>query len=103
MPIEVIVQDPFEPEMKFQLGRLLMTPGALQAFIESGELTYKYLLRHSAGDYGEVDAEDKTLNDRAIRDGERILSAYTLPTGVTFWAITEWDRSSTTLLLPSEY
>jgi hypothetical protein len=80
-----------------------MTPGALDAFIASGELTYAYLLRHSTGDYGDIDVEDKHLNDRAIKNGERILSAYTLNTGMKVWAITEWNRSSTTLLLPSEY
>jgi hypothetical protein len=34
---------------------------------------------------------------------QRILSAYVLPTGVKRWIITEADRSSTCLLLPSKY
>jgi hypothetical protein len=36
--------------------------------------------------------------------GFRLLSAYTLSTGVKFWIITEADRSATTtFLLPDEY
>ena len=51
-----------------------------------------------------VDKEDWAANDRALKDGERLLSAYALPeTGEKVWVITEWDRSATTLLLPSEY
>jgi len=35
--------------------------------------------------------------------GCRLLSAYTLSNGTKIWIITEADRSTTTLLLPSEY
>jgi hypothetical protein len=38
-----------------------------------------------------------------VREGSRVLSAYTLKTGVKFWIITEADRSSTCVLLPEEY
>jgi hypothetical protein len=33
----------------------------------------------------------------------RLLSSYVLPDGQTVWVITEWDRSSTTFLLPGDY
>lgn len=36
-------------------------------------------------------------------EGTRVLSVYTLPTGVKLWIITEWDRSCTTILRPEEY
>ena len=50
-----------------------------------------------------MDAEDIETNNRAVAYGERILSAYTLPSGQQIWIITEADRSATTLLLPDEY
>ena len=31
------------------------------------------------------------------------MSAYEINPQLTLWVITEWDRSATTLLLPSEY
>jgi hypothetical protein len=60
---------------------------------------------------GELTAEDKRLNDEAIKHGGRILSAYILPEGTKVWCITEaWSeddnprsRMSTCLLLPDEY
>jgi hypothetical protein len=42
-------------------------------------------------------------NELSLREGFRLLSAYTLTTGVRLWIITEADRSATTLLLPEEY
>ena len=47
--------------------------------------------------------EELRHNLDAIKDGERILSAYTLKTGERLWAITEADRSSTCILTPDEF
>ena len=87
----------------FKLGRLLMTPGALTALQASGQSPWAFLVRHLAGDWGDLDAEDKALNDVAVRDGSRILSAYSTVQGAKLWIITEADRSATTVLLPDEY
>ena len=51
----------------------------------------------------DVDDEDRAANDNALRGGERILSVYRSANGVTFWVITEADRSVTTVLLPEDY
>lgn len=91
------------PEGKFLLGRLLATPGALRAFTEAGENPVEYLKRHVAGDWGDLEAEDKAENEFAIDRHLRIFSAYHLGNGVEIWVITEADRSRTTTLLPSEY
>ena len=41
------------------------------------------------------------LNDQALMDGDRLLSAYaTLKGGKKLWVITEADRSSTWILRP---
>ncbi len=87
----------------FKLGRLLMTPGAMEELQASGESPWTFLARHMTGDWGEVDAEDKALNDAAVKDGTSILSAYAISKGVRLWIITEADRSATTVLLPDEY
>ena len=47
--------------------------------------------------------EDWAANDRALTDGDRLLSSYLTDGGTKVWIITEWDRSITTVLLPEEY
>jgi hypothetical protein len=89
--------------IRFPLGRLVATPGALAAMERTGADPVQYLARHATCDWGDVDAEDWTANDRALVDGARLLSAYRLPDGTGIWVITEADRSATTFLLPSEY
>jgi len=88
---------------KFSLGQLVATPGALAALQESGESPAPFLARHVAGDWGEVCQDDKCLNDEAVKDGTRIISAYRTAKGEKLWIITEADRSVTTILLPNEY
>jgi hypothetical protein len=88
---------------KIPLGRLLATPGALEALRESGQAPTHFLKMHAAGEWGEVPPEDARLNDEALADGSRILSAYRTVRGEKLWVITEADRSATTILLPDEY
>src|SRR5688572_22162869 len=89
--------------MKFPFGQLAATPGAIAALREAGQTPFEFLCRHVSGDWGELCAEDIAENDRALREGSRLLSAYRTGKGVKFWIITESDRSVTTLLLPGEY
>jgi len=93
---------------KFQLGQVVATPGALQALEESGQTPEFFLDQHVQGNWGQVDASDWRLNDQALADGSRLLSAYTTLKGVRIWIITEavgddGKRTCSTLLLPSEY
>ena len=88
---------------RFCLGRLVATPGALEALQESEETALPFLRRHAQGDWGEVCKEDRRANDRALVDGDRVLSAYRTAQGTRLWVITEADRSSTCVLLPKEY
>ena len=92
------------PKQKWlELGRVVATPGALQALEEVGQLPDDFLILHQNGNWGIVCDEDKALNDEALNQGMRILSVYRLRNGTKIWVITEWDRSATTLLLPDEY
>ena len=88
---------------KFPPGQIVATPGALAAFEEAGEEPATYLARHLVGDWGEVCEEDARENEFSVENGFRILSAYRLKNGTKIWVLTEADRSSTCLLLPSEY
>ena len=87
----------------FWPGQVVATPGAIEAFHASGEPPFDFLMRHLTGDWGDLDDADKAENELSVREGFRILSAYTLKTGVKIWIITEHDHSVTTFLLPGEY
>lgn len=87
--------------MKFQLGALVATQGCI-AEVPDADIQAA-LHRHANGDWGDVCAEDKGLNDQALIDNTRLLSVYKAADGTVFWIITEWDRSVTTVLLPEEY
>lgn len=92
-------------ETKFELGKIVMTNGIVRYLAEDVDRFWvlnKCLYRHRCGDWGDLDEDDKLLNDMAVEHGERILSAYEL-FGTKIWIITEWDRSVTTILLPEEY
>lgn len=96
------------PTPKFQLGRLLITPGAQEALEAAGENPWTFFARHAAGDWGIVGEDDAALNDEALKDESRLLSAYKLTNGTKIWVITEavgenGQREATTILLPEEY
>jgi hypothetical protein len=93
---------------KFTLGQIVATPGAIEAMEESGQTPDYFLEQHAAGRWGIVGEEDWKLNDDALKDGSRILSAFLTLKGKKLWVITEaaddeGKRVATTLLLPDEY
>ncbi len=87
----------------FPLGKIVATPGALEALAASGDSAHSFFMRHACGDFGTVCKADWKANDDAIASGERVFSAFVTSTGDKLWCITEADRSSTCLLLPDEY
>ena len=87
----------------FPLGQLVATPGAIQAMAAAGQEPAALISRHRRGDWGDLGQDDKRANDRALIEGDRVLSAYILPDRTKLWIITEADRSATTILLPEEY
>lgn len=92
---------PLQSQTRFQLGSIVATPGALKN-VSHDEIIHS-LRRHSQGNWGDLDSEDIEANDRALRKGGRLVSAYRTVQGTKFWIITEADRSATTIILPSEY
>ena len=90
-----------EPIALFPLGRVVATPGALAAIPQS-QIT-SALTRHVTGDWGDLEPDDWAENLRSLDAGCRLFSVYYGNDGTKFYVITEWDRSLTTVLLPSEY
>jgi hypothetical protein len=95
-------------EMRFSLGQIVATPGALEALQRNNVTGFDFLRRHASGDWGIVCEEDKQANEEALKTGARLMSAYFLPDETKLWVITEatgddGNRSATTLLLPDEY
>lgn len=88
---------------RFHLGRTVATPGALAALEESHQSPAQFLSRHIAGDWGDLDPDDRQANEDALLHGNRLLSSYQTSNSQKLWIITEADRSATTLLLPDEY
>jgi hypothetical protein len=87
---------------RFPMGKIVITNNASRALTEDGLM--RGIERHAGGDWGNVNAADKKLNDAAVENGDRLLSAYTdFRTATKFWIITEADRSVTTILLPEDY
>src|SRR5579862_700295 len=85
------------------LGALSITPGALIAIRNAGQTPAQLIVRHHFGDWGELEPDDWERNNHALQNGLRLLSSYRLRDGTAVWLITEWDRSSTAVLLPGEY
>lgn len=100
----------------FELGQVVATQG-VDHIVRRGFLDIQPLLtRHLSGDWGEITPEDWQLNDDSLNpepdaNGERypgrLFSSYDVDDTCSgeskVWIITEWDRSVTTILLPSEY
>ncbi|MFC4160733.1 hypothetical protein [Chitinimonas lacunae] len=89
---------------RFSTGKLVVTH-RIDELVRQGQLNpIPYLCRHLQGDWGDVSDADRRSNDLALQSGEdRLFSSYRVRDDLTLWIITEWDRSVTTVLLPSDY
>ena len=91
----------------FALGQTYATPAALEVLDVAQISPVLLLAEHQAGIWGDLDAEDKAANERAVRTGARILSVRKIGKA-RLYIITEAEndaglRSATTILLCSEY
>ena len=93
---------------KFEPGDIAMTAGVntrCTKDLKFNQFVLQSFGRHLKGDWGDLDDDDKRTNDAALKDGFRLMSAYFFNGNEEdkLWIITEWDRSVTTILFPSEY
>lgn len=86
----------------FCLGQIVATPAALSLLEKLERTPSEFLRRHQSGDWGDLYSEDREANDAAVKNGDRIFSAYKID-DAKIWIITEADRSSSCFLLPNEY
>ena len=89
----------------FELGQIVMTRGIADA-MESEKFAKQVteaLKKYANCNWGITCEDDAAMNDDAVLSGDdRILAVYDTCKG-DIWIITEWDRSVTTVLFPSEY
>ena len=86
----------------FPLGQVVATPPAIAELKRKQLSLLPFLWRHQTGEWNTMDAEDAASNRRAINSGGRVFSSFECR-DLTLWVITEADRSSTCVLLPSCY
>jgi hypothetical protein len=93
--------------MRHSLGRVVATAAVAAAVPE--EVIIGLLDRHAAGDWGDLEADDKTANDADHSHAEgRLFSSYKTEEHGTIWVITEDLRGEaggpiTTALFPDDY
>ena len=80
---------------KFNLGRVVVTPGANQALLADGQTAELVLSRHQSGDWGEVSDRERELNEQALEGRLNVLSIYRTRAGQRVTIVTKADRSLT--------
>lgn len=100
---EATSQQSHPRKILFPLGQIVATPGSLDLLRSKSLSPMAFIERHATGDWGCLGPEDVLENERAVKHGSRVFSSYEIAEGERLWCITEWDRSVTTLLMPSEY
>lgn len=89
--------------IRFPLGRLYLTQGAIEALEDASQSPQEFISRHARLERGELCDEDHRENQFSVDKPLRIFSAFKTANGIKIWIISEADRSATTILLPSEY
>jgi hypothetical protein len=94
---------------KFELGQLVMTRGVNDRVADDSKyakFVHESIQKHFNCVWGDLCQEDKDMNDSALNteQPDRIFSAYEYNgKSDRIYIITEWDRSSTCIMFPSEY
>ena len=92
----------------FELGQIVMTAGIAERCKDDPTFDFyvgRALAMHATCNWGDVCDEDWESNKRALKEGDRLFSAYWMDDvyDEKIWIITEADRSVTTILFPYEY
>lgn len=94
----------------FDYKKTVFTVGVFDKVTSDDEfkkIVFDSIGRYKKCDWGDTCKEDSESNNYALNNEERILAVYIYrkgtPDETKIWIITEWDRSATTILFPSEY
>ena len=90
----------FFGKSKFRLGALFVSEAAARK-VTLFELSTA-LNRHSRCDWGGVDHAQRKLNRTALRRGGRVVSTFVASNWTSIRIITDWNRSTTSVILPEE-
>lgn len=88
--------------VKFESGTVVSTPLAIEVAGRNNICLASLLTRHCNGDWGDLSAGDKLLNEQAVELNERVFSSYQ-ENGVNLYVITDGNRQYTTVMLATEY
>ena len=88
--------------MKFDVGEIVITPAA-SAALEANSLTLDGLLaQHQAGDWGDVSAQVREVNERGLLEQFNLQSTYSLTDGWRLVVVTNRERTATTIHLDAK-
>lgn len=91
---------------KFELGQVVQTSGVAAECEDNKEFAQEIkqcFEKYINCDWGDTCKNDAKLNDEAVKtNNDRIVAKYITSKGEIF-IITEWDRSSTTIMFTYEY
>ncbi|MEX0678024.1 MAG: hypothetical protein WD063_13165 [Pirellulales bacterium] len=85
--------------MKFDVGEIVITPAAQAALAANGTTLDDLLARHQAGDWGDVSAQVREVNERGLVEQFNLQSTYALPDGRRLVVVTNRDRTATMIHL----
>jgi hypothetical protein len=102
------LKPPARVEAKFDLGQVVVTPGARTALSMPGsfdhDLARTLLERFVAGDWGEETPPERAAENQAAQGGGgRIAACYPVGHGMVVWLVSEWDRTLTSFVGAGEY
>lgn len=86
----------------FELGEVVLTPGAQDALEEAGQSAREFLLRHVKGDWSEMQQTDIDQNVIAVSNNGMIFSTFKLLNDTEINVKTDAGHQVTTLYLPGE-
>lgn len=83
--------------MRFDIGEIVITPAANDALAANSLTLEDLLTRHRAGDWGEVSAQVREVNERGLLEQFNLQSAYPLPDQRRLVVVTNGERTATTI------
>lgn len=87
------------PSMKFEAGEIVITPAASAALEACGQYLEDLLLRHCGGDWGEINEQVRTVNERGMVERFNLQSCYMLSNGQRLVVVTNAGRTLTMIHL----
>lgn len=81
--------------MKFALGQVVITSTANQILDRCGTRAEDLLARHQAGDWGDITAQERQINNDGLSRNLSIISNYRVAGGHLLTIFTKGDRTCT--------